>query len=46
MHILADEIFCLGIIHDYISTDHYYEKNDIPDHQTVVEIIKNIVLNW
>jgi predicted phosphoribosyltransferase len=46
MHILADEIFCLGIIHDYISTDHYYEKNDIPDHQTVVEIMKNIVLNW
>lgn len=46
MHILADEIFCLGIVENYLSTEHYYEDNTIPDHTTVVEIMKNIVLNW
>lgn len=46
MHVLADEIFCLGIIHNYLSTNHYYDENQIPDHQTVVEIMQNIVLNW
>lgn len=46
MHILADEIFCLGVTDNYINTEHYYENNEIPDHETVVEMIKNIVLNW
>ncbi len=46
MHLVADEIFCLGIIENYMTTDHYYDDNKIPDHETVVEIMKNIVLNW
>lgn len=46
MHLLADEIFYLGIVDNYLSTDHYYEINDAPDHKTVVEIMQNIVLNW
>jgi predicted phosphoribosyltransferase len=46
MHILGDEIFCLGIVHNYFTTDHYYEEDDVPDHQTVVDIMKNIVLSW
>lgn len=46
MHIVGDEIYCLGIVDNYLSTNHYYDKNDIPDHKTVVELMKNIVLNW
>jgi predicted phosphoribosyltransferase len=46
MHLLADQIYCLGAVENYFSTDHYYEENVIPDHKTVVEIMKNIVLNW
>jgi putative phosphoribosyl transferase len=46
LHLLADEIYCLGAVENYLSTDHYYEENQIPDHKTVVEIMKNIVLNW
>lgn len=46
MHLLADQIYCLGAVENYFSTDHYYEENTIPDHKTVVEIMKNIVLNW
>jgi putative phosphoribosyl transferase len=46
MHLLADEIFCLGIVDNYLNTNHYYENNDIPDHKTVVEIMQKIVLSW
>lgn len=46
MHLLGDEIFCLGVIDNYLTTHHYYQNNDIPDHKTVVEMMKNIVLSW
>jgi putative phosphoribosyl transferase len=46
MHILADEIFCLNVIEDYISTDHYYEKQDVPSHEMVVKTIEQIVSHW
>ncbi len=46
MHVLADQIFCLSILENYFGTDHYYDDNTIPDHKTVVEIMKNIVYSW
>lgn len=46
MHVLADEIYCLSVIEDYISTDHYYEKQDVPPHDKVVKTIEHIVANW
>ncbi len=46
MHMLVDQIFCLRVAENYISTEHYYDNNNIPDDKTVVEIMKNIVLNW
>jgi putative phosphoribosyl transferase len=46
MHVLTDEIECLSVIEDYMSTDHYYDKQDIPDHATVIRIIEQIVGQW
>ncbi len=46
MHILADEIFCLSVIEDYISTDHYYETQDVPPHEVVVKTIEEVVEHW
>jgi putative phosphoribosyl transferase len=46
MHILADEIFCLSVIEDYISTDHYYDTQDVPPHDKVVQTIERIVSQW
>jgi putative phosphoribosyl transferase len=46
MHLYSDEIYCLSVIDGYISTDHYYDNNDVPDHQTIVKTIETIVLNW
>lgn len=46
MHILADDLYCLDVIAEYRDTDHYYDKNDVPEHAKAVEIIQNIILNW
>ena len=46
MHILADEIYCLNVLEDYISTDHYYNKRDVPSHEKVIETIEKIILKW
>jgi putative phosphoribosyl transferase len=46
MHILADEIFCLSVLEDYISTDHYYETQDIPPHDKVIKTVEQIVTHW
>jgi putative phosphoribosyl transferase len=46
MHIMADEQVCLSVIGNYIATDHYYEDNTMPSHETIIETIQNIVQNW
>ena len=46
MHILADEIVCLNVIEDFYTTDHYYEKQDVPPHEKVVRTIEQIVSHW
>jgi len=46
MHIIADELYCLSVIPDYLDTDHYYEQHDVPSHDKVIEVIEKIVYNW
>jgi putative phosphoribosyl transferase len=46
MHILGDEIYCLSVVQDYINTDHYYDKRDIPPHEKILKTIEQIVLHW
>lgn len=46
VHIMADEIQCLSVVDDTFDLNHYFEKNDVPDHQTIVKIIENIILHW
>ncbi len=46
MHILADKLFCMNVLADYMDTDHYYEKQDVPDHETVMATLEKIILNW
>ena len=46
MHVQADDLYCLDVIQDYIETDHYYEVQDVPDHDTVLKTLENVVLNW
>ncbi len=46
LHIGADELHILDVKTNYVSTDHYYEKNDIPSHEDTIAKINQIVLNW
>lgn len=46
MHLLADEVYCLGVIESYFLVDHYYQNNNLPDHKTAVKMVKNIVFSW
>lgn len=46
MHVLADEIHVLNVTDNYISTDHYYDDNNIPSHEATIEKINQIILNW
>lgn len=46
MHVLADELYCLSVVEDYIDTDHYYDTQDVPSHDKVIETIEKVILNW
>ena len=46
MHILADDLYCISVLEDYISTDHYYDEQDVPSHEVVVQTVNQIVNNW
>lgn len=46
MHILADDIFCLSVVEDYINTDHYYDTQDVPSHELVIKTIEQVVSHW
>lgn len=46
MHVLGDEIYCLNVVDNYITTDHYYDKRDIPPHDTLVKLIEKIMVSW
>jgi putative phosphoribosyl transferase len=46
MHVLADGIYCMNVIEDYISTDHYYDTQDVPPHDRVITTVEKIVAHW
>lgn len=46
MHILADEIHCLGVTDNYFDASHYYDQKEQISHDEAVNRVKNIVLKW
>lgn len=46
IHVMADAVFCLSVVDDYIDTNHYYDTNDIPHHKKITDTLENIVLHW
>jgi predicted phosphoribosyltransferase len=46
MHLIGDEICCLSVVESYITTEHYYQDNKLPDHEDIVETMNNIILHW
>lgn len=46
MHVMGDEIICLSVMEDYEDNNHFYDKQDVPSHEKIQQIIEAIVLNW
>jgi predicted phosphoribosyltransferase len=46
VHILADEVYILDVKPNYISTDHYYSDNLVPNREETVERISEIIMKW
>jgi len=46
LHVVADELQILDVKENFMGTDHYYEQNDIPNHEETIAKINQIVLNW
>ena len=46
MHIMADEIVCLDVLEGEFDTNHYYDKQDVPEHEVIVDTLSKIILNW
>ncbi|MEO6513213.1 MAG: phosphoribosyltransferase family protein [Candidatus Saccharimonadales bacterium] len=46
MHAVADELYVLSVIDEYISTEHYYDIEDVPEHKAVVDTVQRIIMNW
>jgi putative phosphoribosyl transferase len=46
LHVQADDLYCLSVIENYFDTDHYYDKNDVPEHDKIIETIEKVILNW
>ena len=46
MHVLADKIYCLNVADNFLDTEHYYERHDVPSREDAVEVIEEILANW
>jgi putative phosphoribosyl transferase len=46
IHLLADDIVCLNVLENYMTTNHYYDDNKLPSHDKIIETIQNIVIQW
>lgn len=46
MHLIGDDLACLGVVGNYMGTDHYYDENVVPDVEGVVKIMHNITFSW
>jgi putative phosphoribosyl transferase len=42
MHVLADDLYCLGVIHDMMEVDHYYDQPKMPSHDQIIELIRDV----
>jgi len=46
LHILCDEIHILSVVDNYMEANHYYEDNRLPDTQTILSALRQVVSQW
>ena len=45
-HVMADELHILDVKENYFTANHYYNDNNIPSQEELVEKINKVILNW
>ncbi len=45
-HVIADEVCFLSVTPNFIATNHYYDVNDTPTHEEVIQMLDNYMLRW
>lgn len=45
-HIIGDQLRILSVTDNYLDTSHYYDVNDVPDHEATVKKLNDVVLSW
>lgn len=46
LHVAADELHILDVKANYLGVDHYYERNDVPNHDETIAKINEIMTRW
>lgn len=46
MHVVADELHVGGVTDNFLSIDHYYDENDKPSMEQVLQVISGISMTW
>lgn len=46
MHVLADDLYCMNVIENYMNTDHYYDQRDVPEHEAVLGAVEAMTASW
>ncbi len=46
LHVMVDEINILDVKQIFFETNHYYEDNDLPSKEEIIERINQNILNW
>lgn len=46
LHVMVDEINILDVKQNFFEINHYYEDNDLPSKEEIIERINQNILNW
>lgn len=46
LHIGADELHILDVKENFLGVNHYYDDNNLPSHEQIVEKINHMIMNW
>ncbi len=46
VRLMTDAFFCLDVIESGFPLKHYYDDNELPDHDVVIKMMHEISLHW
>lgn len=46
MRLIADDSVCLNLVDNYLGVNHYYDNNDIPSVEALLDLSDNIAMKW